>query len=36
MQLGGKKVGCVGFLSVENFYNRLLVWIEFKFVLNYC
>ena len=30
-----KNVGCVGFKLI-NFYNKLLVWIEFKFVLNYC
>ena len=39
MQLEGKtknkNVGCVGFKLI-NFYNKLLVWIEFKFVLNYC
>ena len=22
--------------SLEIFYNRLFVWIEFNFVLNYC
>ena len=39
-----KIVGCVGFKfikffweeSLEIFYNRLLVWIEFNFVINYC
>ena len=36
MQLKGKtKIWVVWDLSLENFYNRLLVWIEFKFVLNY-
>ena len=36
MQLKGKKkMWVVWDLSLEIFYNRLLVWIEFKFVLNY-
>ena len=30
-----KKTWVVWYLSLENFYNRLLTWIEFKFVLNY-
>ena len=31
-----KKTWVVWDLSLENFHNRLLVWIEFKYVLNYC
>ena len=31
-----KKCGVVWALSLEHFYIRLFVWIDFKFVLNYC
>ena len=30
----GKNVGCVGFKFIILFYNRPLVWIEFKFALE--
>ena len=36
MQLEEKKMWVVWDLSLENFDNIFLVWIEFKFVLNYC
>ena len=38
MQIEGKKtkMWIVWDLSLEMFDNRLLVWIKFKFVLNYC
>ena len=35
-KLRGKKMWIVWDLSLEMFDNGLLVWIKFKFVLNYC